>query len=471
MDIKDLQRQGYSIRKIARLTGHSRNTIAAKLAQAAPVPFHRPARRSLLDPYKPYLKERFELCGLSAVRLLEEIRPMGYAGSVDVLRRFLSGLRPARLAAQKATVRFETPPGQQAQADWAYCGRFEDAGGRMVPIYAFTFVLGFSRMLFVRFTTSMDLPTLIECHKAAFEYLGGWPREILYDNMKQVRLSPTEWNPLLLDFANHYGISPITHRVRRPRTKGKVERMVFFVKDNFLNGRAFADIDDLNAQALGWLEGTANARIHATTGRRPCDLLAAEQLTPLAAIVPYVLVPTRRARVSAESYVRFDGSRYSVPPAHVGQMVSVMLRDRRVQVKAGDLIIAEHPCAEAPGSCVAQADHLAQLWKLSLAHSRRPAPQWHLGFSQEVAATPLSIYEAAARVLQPDYEAAARVLRPDYEAAARVLRPDYEAAARVLQPDYDAAATAPAQVGLEHPAAALQVGLEHPAAALQEVTP
>jgi transposase len=398
MDIRDLHRQGCSIRQIARLTGHTPRTVRRKLAEQTPQPFAAPPRLSDLDPYKSYLEERFREFSLSAVRLLEEIRPMGYGGSIYPVRRFLNNLRPAVLAARKATVRFETPPGQQAQADWAYCGRFEDATGKTIPIYCFVYVLGFSRVLFVRFTTSMDLPTLIACHQRAFEYLGGWPREILYDNMKQVKLAPSEWNPLFVDFAGHYGFTPKTHRIRRPRTKGKVERMVQYVRDNFLNGRAFADLDDLNAQGLAWLETTANIRLHATTGRRPVDLLGQEGLTPFAAIKPYTLYPARTAKVSAESFVTIGSSRYSVPPSHVGQTVIVVVEEQTVLVRSGGLIVAEHRKADRTGSCVAAKEHIEALWKLSTASQEASLPHWQMTFSQDVAATPLSQYDQIAEV-------------------------------------------------------------------------
>jgi transposase len=367
MDIKDLHRQGYSIRKIARLTGHTRNTVARKLSEDSPRPFSAVERASQLDAFKDYARQRFLECGLSAVRLIDEIVPMGYTGSVDTVRRFVRTLRPALTAAQNATVRFETPPGLQAQADWAYCGRFTDAAMNTTPIYAFVFVLGFSRTLFVRFTTSMDVAALIECHKLAFDSINGWPQEILYDNMKQVRLSPREWNPQFLDFANYYGFTPKTHRIRRPRTKGKVERMVYYVKDNFLNGRVFADLDDLNAQAMHWLATVANSRVHATTGEKPTDLLPKEALTALRSVPPYKLYRVQNAKVSAESFVRVAGSRYSVPPAHVGRVVTVTLREHNVIIRSGDLIVAEHHKAEQAGACVAIKDHLDEPWKLSFA--------------------------------------------------------------------------------------------------------
>lgn len=78
-------------------------------------------------------------------------------------------------------------------------------------------ILSYSRMMYVEFTTRMHLPELIACHQRAFEFFGGWPRRILYDNMKQVKLSATEWNPLMMDFLSHHGIAAATHRPYRPR--------------------------------------------------------------------------------------------------------------------------------------------------------------------------------------------------------------------------------------------------------------
>jgi transposase len=397
MNVKMLFNQGCSMREIARRTGYSRNTVAKLLSQAAPTPFHTPPRTSKLDPFKPYLEERFAAVPLSAVRLLEEIRPMGYAGSLCTLRRFLAPLRAQRRAQAKATVRFETPPGHQAQVDWAYGGAFPDAAGQPVKIYLFVMVLGFSRMLYVEFTTSMDLEHLLHCHREAFAFFGGWPQELLYDNMAQVMLpGRREWNPLFLDFATYYGIVPRTCRVRRPRTKGKVERMVEYVRDSFLLGRSFADLPDLNAQGRHWLTHTANVRLHATTGQRPIDLLATEGLTPHADLAPYRFVRKSVHTVSAESYVHLDRSRYSVHPDHVGRTVLVEEGEQRVIVRVGDLILAEHARAPQPGSCMVHPDHVAALWKLCLAPGKEPPPSgpgWQVTFTEGVAQTPLAAYE------------------------------------------------------------------------------
>ena len=176
------------------------------------------------------------------------------------------------------TVRFETPRDEQAQADWGYCGRFPTNDGKAISVYVFVMVLSFSRMMF-------------------------------------------------LDFANHYGFVPRTHRPYRPRTKGKVERVVDYAKDNFLAGRDFSGLDDLNAQGLHWLEHTANVRIHGTTKRRPIDLFSQEQAKLVAcdSVPAYRFLDPVPRVVNWESMIHFQGSRYSVPPQYAGQTVTIFL--------------------------------------------------------------------------------------------------------------------------------------------------
>ena len=158
---------------------------------------------------------------------------------------------------EKATVRFETMPGLQGQMDWAF---FEDhtvfEDGKLKKQYCFLFILGYSRARYIEFVTDMSTNTLIRCHANAFRYCGGYPEEILYDNMKQVvikRLLKQEDSTLnrqFEDFAGFYGFKPVLCRPYRGQTKGKVERTVQFVRNNFMIGIRYNSLDDLNGQAL-----------------------------------------------------------------------------------------------------------------------------------------------------------------------------------------------------------------------------
>jgi transposase len=396
MDVQVLAKAGWSARAIAQQTGYSRNTVKKLLAQeASGVAARRYARRaSKLDPYAGYVRDRYTQTGLSAVRLCAEITPQGYTGSVDVVRRYVRTLAPVRTALTKATVRYETGPGEQGQADWASCGRLADAQGTERPVYAFLLELSFSRMLYVELTTDMRLETLIGCHERAFAVLGGCPRTMLYDNMKQVRLGPGRLNPLFADFAAHAGFAIRTHRVRRPRTKGKVERMVDYLKESCLLGQTFADLADAQAQVRDWLDRVANVRVHATTQRRPVDLWVAEQPS----LVSLTGRPATRAvrTVSAECWVHFQGNRYSVPPAQVGQRVLVELQtaQQRVRIRAEQVIVADHPQATGRGQTISTPAHLAALWQITLTQSPRPPRVWDHAGVETVETRPLSIYEA-----------------------------------------------------------------------------
>jgi transposase len=396
MSIKERKAQGQSIRQIARETGQSRNTIRKALGQKVQVPRAKREVVSSLAPFEAYVRERIEQYDLSSVRILDEIRSMGYRGSVATLRRFARAQRVGRVNASKATVRFQSPPGKQGQVDWLECGSIDTAEGP-AKLYGFVMVLGYSRQGFVVFTTSMKLSMLIRCHQQAFDYFGGWPSTLLYDNMKTVRIRPGKLNEGFVDFANHHGFAVKTCRPYRPRTKGKVERFIDYVRENFLAGRRFADLEDLNAQARHWLDTVANVRIHATTGERPCDLLAQETLIAVTSVAAYQSAQPVPRKVGNESVVHFRGSRYSVPPSHIGSTVVVAEVGGLVTVHAGDMIVAEHRAAIRPGQQIVDKEHLAALWQVVAAQTDEPdRPRWHFGGVPDVQVVPLDVYATVA---------------------------------------------------------------------------
>jgi transposase len=393
MNIRFLQKQGHSVREIARMTGHARNTVRKLLrAKRAPAPAPR-VRASKLDPYKPYLTERWQAHGLSAVRLLPEIVAQGFAGSPQIVRRFLQTLKATRHTDQALTVRFETPPGEQAQCDWAEVGRYPQPDGTSIRVYAFVMVLGFSRYLYVEFTRSMTLATLIRCHQNAFAFFGGWPRRILYDNMRQVVVGPERINARFLDFTRHHGFEVKRCRPYRPRTKGKVERSVSYLRDSFLNGRTFTGLDDLNAQGRHWLGSVANVRVHGTTQARPCDRLLAETLTPCAGLNAYQVAHSTARTVGVEALVRYEKSDYSVPARWVGTRVTVDAGDNVIVIRAKDLIVAEHLVATTAGQRIESPAHVRERWARSVPALVPPPPKGcHITFSATVQVRPLAAY-------------------------------------------------------------------------------
>jgi len=217
-DIVSLHKQGLSIKAIARKTGLSRSTVRAALRRDGPperVPQTRPP--SKLEPYKDYLVSRLtDFLELSVETLFDEIRELGYPGTISMLKDFTRSYRVRRREA----------------------------------------------------ITGCRSETFLSCHVNAFAAFGGMPRGILYDNAKVVALEHSRtvvtFNAALLDFAGRYGFRPRLCRPYRAKTKGKVERAIRYVKDRCLTGRTFTGIEDMNTQIAHWVDERANKRTHAT---------------------------------------------------------------------------------------------------------------------------------------------------------------------------------------------------------------
>jgi transposase len=404
--IKHLQQQGVSIRAIARQLGIDRNTVRRALRrEGLPRYIRTTPRASKLDPFKPYLERRLVECPeLTAVRLFQEIQAQGYPGRCSILRAFLRPLRQEHRRLGQLTVRFETAPGEQGQIDWGHFGTILHHGQRC-PLYGFVMVLGYSRALFVHFTTTQRLETFLRCHLQAFEAFGGYPRELLYDNAKTVVLARPDlradaagqgphWHPTFLDFAGYYGFTPRLCRPYRARTKGKVERMIRYVRESFFAGCQFVDLTDLNRQAALWCATVANTRVHATTGEVPAVRLVREPLLPLTGRPLYdtrVILPRR---VSSACMIAYAGNHYSVPYLYGGRHVRLHVYEEqaRLEIWAEETCLAVHPLLPGHGRQSLHADHLAGLWSLTLqGKGQRPLPVPSPPPAREEATSPLHL--------------------------------------------------------------------------------
>ena len=232
MRVHELHAQGKSIRQIAELTEHSRNTIRKYLrSREMPVAKPRPQRASKLLLFTADLQAWMDEGIFNCEVLLEKLQAKGYTGQRSILREFIRRFRPPKRP--KAVMRFETGPGEQAQVDWGEC-KYKDVDGRDKRVYVFVFTLGYSRDQYVEFVTRADISTFLRCLIHALEYFGGCPLTMLFDNMKTVVLERNEdkapvWHPLFAEFALTMGFRPRLCRARRPQTKGKVENGVRYV--------------------------------------------------------------------------------------------------------------------------------------------------------------------------------------------------------------------------------------------------
>jgi transposase len=408
--ILDLHRQGLSVSAIARRSGLDRKTVRKYVERGLEPPAYgpRPPRATKVTPFERYLRDRLAVFpDLTGSRLLREIRELGYSGGYTAVKDFLREIRPPETAAFE--VRFETPPGRQAQVDFAHFRTvFTDEPGAERVIWLFSMVLGHSRMLWGHFVLHQDLQTLLRCHAAAFEAFGGTPEQILYDRMRTVfsREDPEAghivYNHTLVEFARHYSYLPKACQPYRAKTKGKVERPFRYIREDFFLGRSFRNLDDLNAQFRQWLEQVANLRIHATTRRVVAEHFAEERskLQPLPA-GPFQAVLRLERRITRDGMVSVDGNLYSVPNTAHRRTVEVHSTANEVHILEDGKIIAAHPVLGGRGQRRIIAGHRSLPPPANSRTPRDSSPR--LARSGEVVALrPLAFYDAVGQRLAAD---------------------------------------------------------------------
>jgi transposase len=270
--------QGLSKSEIARTLKVSRRTVYHWIntgqldrdLDSGPVRYTaRPPVARKIDRYRAIIQVRLaEYPLLSATRLYEEVLAAGYTGGYSQVKEYVREVRPQPPA--DPVVRFETPAGLQAQVDFA---EFRLPWGKR---FALVVVLGYSRLLWLKFYPRQTMAVLVRGLEEAFGAFGGVPRELLFDQLKAVIIDDQRpaggkvlENAEFVRFAAHWGFRIRACRPYRARTKGKVERPISYVRQNFFYAREFLNDADLNQQAISWATHRANARLHRTTREVP----------------------------------------------------------------------------------------------------------------------------------------------------------------------------------------------------------
>jgi transposase len=291
---------------------------------------------------------------ITGVRMLEELRILGYDGGITIMREHLKKLFPR--ARGEPVIRFETDPGVQGQMDWSpYTIQFSRTG--KADVLCFSYILGFSRRQYIDFTLSRDFYTLIRRHRDAFEYFGGVVLQCLYDSEKTVVLrweaGQPVFNPSFIDFITHYRCKPIACQRGSPKTKGKIERPFEYVEGNFLNARTFIDPDDIRAGARWWLKEKSDTHIHDTTHRAPLELFMAEErscLQPLPS-QPHDCSEVLFRVCPNDAFIEFDTNLYSVPFGHMGEIVALKATEQEIFIYSPYLDLLAHHPRHPKGAC------------------------------------------------------------------------------------------------------------------------
>ena len=343
------------------------SVVERVISQAGIPKVERALRASIIDPYLPFISETLaRFPQLTAARLFDMAKVRGYPGGPSFFRQRISEMRPRKTP--EAYLRLKTLPGEEAQVDWGHFGHLE-IGKAKRPLMAFVMVLSGSRQIFLQFYLNQQMESFLRGHVAAFDAWQGLPKILLYDNLKSAVLSREgdviQFHPTLLQLSAHYRFEPRPVAVARGNEKGRVERAIRYIRDNFLAGRDWRDLNDLNRQADEWCAGISADR------RNPDDLsltvrdaFAQEQKTLIE--LPGEHFPCdERCQVSARKtpYIRFDLNDYSIPHTAVQKTLSVSATLTEVRILDGQEMLATHPRSFDKGQQIEQQAHIDALWQ------------------------------------------------------------------------------------------------------------
>lgn len=368
--IKEMKEQGAHLVDIAHKVGCSERTVRRHLALPSPKNGRRKVPRpSKLDPYRQIIDQYIQQDIWNGEVIFQKLRELGYTGGSTLVRMYINPKRPLR--ASKSTVRYETDPGMQLQHDWGETMTI--IGGDRCKVNIAVNCLGYSRRFHAWCTDSQDAEHTYESIVLAFRYFGGVTRTVLVDNQKSAVLhhprdGKVVFNEGFLDLAKHYGFSPRACKPRRARTKGKVERMVGYVKDNFFQGhRRFESFAHLNQQLELWLTGyTDKRKLRKFAGQSPAERFEQERaalqgLPPTDFDTSYCDL----RKVAWDGYIDVRGNRYSVPGELCGQAVSLRISlDGELRVfDMNSTVVARHRLSSKTQGWQSQPTHHAQLWQ------------------------------------------------------------------------------------------------------------
>lgn len=370
-----LLERGWRVKAIARELGLARNTVRSWVRRGRDAPRPRTGRPSSLAGHEDWLRERFLAGVRNADVLRQELAERGVRVHVRTVERFVEPLREEAESLDRATLRFETPPGRQMQIDFGE--KWIEVAGERAKAFVFVATLGYSRRLYARAFPAMEQRHWLEGLEGALRHFGGVPETCLVDNARSLVLrwegDRPVFHPEFAAFCHHWGMSPRACRPYRARTKGKVESGVGYVKSNALGRVSYESWEALDAHLIWWMREVADVRTHGTTFEQPITRFERERaaLAPLGGH-PTGLRPRHlQRRVTGDCRVELDTNRYSVPYRLVGRTVDVEVGGTEVIIRFRGEVVARHKRLAGRHQIVQDPSHLEGLVRKTF---RQPPP-------------------------------------------------------------------------------------------------
>ena len=379
-EIHRMHREGHSISKISEHLVLNRRTVSRYLSMNEQgyeeFLIRQSNRQKKLLIYEDFVRQRLEkFRDTPAAQMhdwLKEHHPGFPVVSQKTVFNFVSWVREKhQLPMIKIERQFEqleeTPYGKQAQVDFGEYNMRATTGAR-AKVFFFTFILSRSRYKYVWFTDRYFTSDLaIEAHEKAFEYIGGIPDEIVYDQDKVFIVSENGGDIILTNTFQAYtrdqSFDLYFCRKADPQSKGKVENVVKYVKQNFLYNRTYHNIETLNDEVMGWLGRTANILPHGTTKKEPYSELTIER----SFFKPYQthtgkIVSIATYTVRKDNTISYKGNFYSLPlETYQGKGTLVALRVEGpylvISDASGEQETCRHKIPMGKGAKVSNTDH------------------------------------------------------------------------------------------------------------------
>lgn len=355
-----LHKSGDSIRQISRTTKIDRKSVTKIIKRYKENDIETPLSYSRSSGVEEWKNEIIKLLehNLSYIRILEELRAVGFSMSYSSLTRYLK----KHHVKQNTCIRFHTDPGLEAQVDFGYVGMKIDSNGKNRKAYVFNMRLSYSRLDYYEVVFDQKVETWIKCHINAFLYFRGVPKIIKLDNLKAGILDSNFYEPMYQKqykaLADHYGFSASPCRPYQPQEKGKVESGIKYVKNNFFAGRSFDNYKNLSSSLLSWTD-IANNRIHGTIKEKPRESFESKELVSLVPlpVQDFDMSSLHKRKVAKDCHVTLFNNYYSVPSKYVGLEVEILLNDQLVKIYDADENIATHVRSKSSGEFVTITSH------------------------------------------------------------------------------------------------------------------
>lgn len=359
------EREELSQRTIARRLGMSRNTVARLLASEGPPRYERLGRGSILDPFKGEVAAMLARDAKApATVIIRELRRLGYAGGITIVKQHLGTVRPEHLAVQTYQ-RTSYLPGEICQVDWWSPGIQVPVGkGASREVHGLVATLPHSAAHAVVYAFSKTMGDYLACLIGCLQRLGGAPEKIVSDNDTSIVDLRRDRRPHeeVAALYGALGAKAVVLDPGHPERKGQVERTNGYLDRSFLSLRSFTGCTDLQDQSDTWTSEVAYRRHHRRVGGRVGEALVAER-TYLRAL-PDPLPEVRQhleARVMRDAFVRAAGVDYSVPPGYGGRRVRILVSPTEVEVFCDGEPIARHARSFVPADVVLAPAHARAL--------------------------------------------------------------------------------------------------------------